>query len=393
MKKSAIFLIENYIAGGSDKIARILIEELNFSKVTLFINRSNDNSIVLDNLNQKNILIKFYNLITFYELVRFSKNIKNKFIKYLFLTLISIFKYPLFIFSVAYFFLKFRKIKFNLFIANNGGYPGGDSARSATIAASLIPNVRTFHIIHSMPRKPLFFFKFFEIIIDKIIGSRCEIISVSNAIVLNLKRIRHFNSSINVIHNGIKNISLKRVQHKINEFNILNLGYFDKNKNQSLLIRALGELKKLGYKNINVTFVGSDEGELEHCKQLSRSLEVQDFVTFKPFENNVCKYFEKADLLVLCSYVEGLPISILEALRASIPVIATNVGGISEQIIHGKNGFLINTNDHIDLANNISLFIDNKKLLAEFGGYGRRLFEKKFSSSVMINEYSKLLNL
>ena len=158
-----------------------------------------------------------------------------------------------------------------------------------------------------------------------------------------------------------------------------------------MLIKALAELLSSGYSNIHITFVGSDAGELHSCKQLSQKLGVSHLISFEGFKDNIDDFYKKADILVHCSYVEGLPLVLLEAMRSGMPVIFTGVGGVLEVVDNGVTGFIVNVNDHLDLIDKIIFFMKNRMEVKKQGLAARRLYERSFSSVTMIDSYKKTL--
>lgn len=116
-------------------------------------------------------------------------------------------------------------------------------------------------------------------------------------------------------------------------------------KGQRLIIEALNKLPEKLQKQIHVDILG--EGAERHPLQLLvKKYALEDNVEFHGLVPNieVYKYLARNNIYVLMSYNEGLPISIIEAMRASLMVISTNVSGIPEIVETGLNGFLLNPN-------------------------------------------------
>jgi len=107
------------------------------------------------------------------------------------------------------------------------------------------------------------------------------------------------------------------------------------------------------------------------------------------------RIFYESDIFILPSYSEGLPITMLEAMAAGLPVIATSVGAIPEVIEDGKNGFLIKTGDYHALAEKILILAKDKKLRQKMGKNNIEKIRKQYGEEVVIkklnNVYEKLL--
>ena len=82
-------------------------------------------------------------------------------------------------------------------------------------------------------------------------------------------------------------------------------------------------------------------------------------------------FFQKANIFVLPTYAEAMPMSVIEAMAAGLPVISTTVGGIPELIENGVDGLLYAPGDVNALAEKISFLLDNKNIRIEIGGKAR----------------------
>jgi len=119
---------------------------------------------------------------------------------------------------------------------------------------------------------------------------------------------------------------------------------------------------------------------------------LEECFQFVVFQNQVKAYLNSFDLFVLPSLSEGLSSAILNAMASSLPVIATEVGGIPELIIHGENGLLVPPADAIALSHAIQHLIEHPDEAARMGRMGRRRMEEKFTLQRKISETEKLCN-
>ena len=110
---------------------------------------------------------------------------------------------------------------------------------------------------------------------------------------------------------------------------------------------------------------------------------IQDRVQFIGRSNHIPELLEEADLFLLVSKWEGFPRSILEAMRAGLPVIATNVGGVAESVQHGRTGWLVPPSNPQALQDTLRQAFLYPELLHQFGQAGRTLFEQQFEFSTM----------
>ena len=200
------------------------------------------------------------------------------------------------------------------------------------------------------------FFIILELLLYKLTGN---IICVSNYDYQVSKNLNFPINKTTVIHNSVpeKSSALKKIIKKDKKSKILMVARFDKQKNHMLLIKSLKNLQKLD--NWELHFAG--EGPL--LKQMINYvnyLELENNVTFLGFNSKVDELYKNYDIFVLTSNWEGFPITTIEAMRASLPVIVTDVGGSSEAVINGFNGFIIPPNDEQQLSLCLKKLINSK---------------------------------
>lgn len=108
------------------------------------------------------------------------------------------------------------------------------------------------------------------------------------------------------------------------------------------------------------------------------------------FREDVNKILKLIDVFVLSSISEGLPLSVIEAMACSKPVVATNVGGLPEIVVPDQTGFLVEPRDSAALADKLIFLLKDKALRNRMGRAGRKVVEDKYSLRTMINNYQNL---
>lgn len=104
---------------------------------------------------------------------------------------------------------------------------------------------------------------------------------------------------------------------------------------------------------------------------------------------NAARYCQSADVFVLMSHYEGLPMSIIEAMSYGKPVVASDVGGISELVTDGVNGYLV-CNSANEFVRVLGKLLDDKEKLQRFGKASLQRFETLFTAEKMVEAYLKL---
>jgi glycosyltransferase involved in cell wall biosynthesis len=391
---SGVLFIENYIPGGSDQVARALIERLPFSRLTVMVNRGNDMRILLAEPLPLHVSLEYYDLVTTPELVNAARRARTHASRAVLRISEWLLRYPLFVFSIGYFRRRIAQSGAKIFIASNGGYPGGPYCRSATLAAASLPGVRAFHLVHSTAIPAGTAAAPIERIMDALLDRSCRVVAGCYAAADSLTNKRNFRQRPEVVYYGLPDRAVPAPTSS-SVFRILHVGYFDSNKNQMMLIRALADMVARGRRDVALRFVGVNPpgGRMGECQRLAAQLGVEAKVTFVGFVDDVEPHYAECDVFVLCSMHEGLPITILEAMRAGKPVVATDVGGIREQLTHETTGLLVPPDDHVALALQLERLMADSAMRKRLGAAAREAFVRSFSAERMVERYGALLGL
>ncbi len=140
---------------------------------------------------------------------------------------------------------------------------------------------------------------------------------------------------------------------------ILNVGELNPNKNQKTAILAFKEIVKQ-YPNAKLLIAGKGE-EKESLEQLARAEGIKEKVVFLGYTLELEKYMQICDAVIACSYREGLPLNVIEAMLCGKPVVASQNRGHNELIQDGVNGYLVNADDARGYATEICEILDEKK--------------------------------
>ncbi|MCR8641080.1 glycosyltransferase family 4 protein [Paenibacillus sp. N1-5-1-14] len=181
------------------------------------------------------------------------------------------------------------------------------------------------------------------------------------------------------IHNGIPDIPNLLANPKQNPPHMIMVARFEQQKDHRTLLEALSLVKDLNWK---LDLVGEGPLKTEMVK-LAQELKLDHQVRFLGECKDVPRMLTQAQIFLLISNWEGLPISILEAMRAGLPVVASDVGGVCETVEDQSNGFLIPRGNVNVLAERIRELIESPELRIRFGAEGRLKFENQFTSKHM----------
>jgi glycosyltransferase involved in cell wall biosynthesis len=159
-------------------------------------------------------------------------------------------------------------------------------------------------------------------------------------------------------------------------------------KNHPMFLRAARRVKE----NFpGARFLLAGEGELlGEMKKLAKDLGLENESFFIDNCGDVPRLLFASDICVLSSRTEGFSNSILEYMAAGKPVVATDVGGASEAIQEGENGFLVASDDDAAMANRLLELLRDAEKAKTFGARGRAIAERKFSTAAQLR---KILDL
>jgi glycosyltransferase involved in cell wall biosynthesis len=168
---------------------------------------------------------------------------------------------------------------------------------------------------------------------------------------------------------------------------IIYTGRFERGKGLEALLKAWGSLpaRTVGKENYLV-LLGS--GSLKN--ELMKAGEQTGSVRFEGWKENTADYLRASDCFILPSSGEGLSNALLEAMSCGLPCITTRIGGTTELVRHGENGFLITSGSENEILRALGALSDDSLAAVKLGEAARRTIEKSYSITSVAAEYMKL---
>lgn len=163
-------------------------------------------------------------------------------------------------------------------------------------------------------------------------------------------------------------------------------------KGVPILLSALSQLLH-EIPGLRVTLIGDgpERPDLEACAKEAGLGNVVDFAGYKS-QAEVAETLSHADALVLPSFAEGVPVTLMEAMASGLPVLATRVGGISELVEDGVSGFLVPPGNADALALRLRELLTNPDLRARMGKAGRAKVSVEFNQQIEAARLARLIN-
>lgn len=162
-------------------------------------------------------------------------------------------------------------------------------------------------------------------------------------------------------------------------------------KNHRMFLEAARKIKD--GRKIKIKFFIIGDGELrKKLEDYARDAGMQNDVIFMGWQNDLVQDYQNLDIVVLSSLNEGTPVSIIEAMAAARPVIATDVGGVRDLLGDNERGILIKPKDAQALADAIAGLTDNPSQRIELGNLGRSFVKDRFNKERLIKDMELLYN-
>jgi sugar transferase (PEP-CTERM/EpsH1 system associated) len=156
-------------------------------------------------------------------------------------------------------------------------------------------------------------------------------------------------------------------------------------KRQDLLIRAFTQVCKR-IPDARLVLVG-DGPMRDSLQALAKDLNLNGSVRFAGYQSQPERYLQMMDVFALTSQTEGMPLAILEAWAAGLPVVASAVGGVPDLVQHGCNGLLFPSGDEDALAQLLRELIQDQDRARSLGAAGRQEVLARYSLQRMANDY------
>lgn len=190
-------------------------------------------------------------------------------------------------------------------------------------------------------------------------------------------------AKLEVVHNGIPDIGEEfRADTTRQPPRLVMVARMAKPKDHSTLLVALSRLKHLPW-SLDLCGDGPLEGQI---KGQAAQLGIENRIRFLGFRDDAAARLSQAQIFVLASRFEAFPYTILEGMRAGLPVVASSVGGIPEAVVPGRTGLLAPVGDVDALAGHLASLIVDADLRKKLGDGGRERYLAHFTFDNMLEK-------
>ncbi|MDB9528197.1 glycosyltransferase family 4 protein [Oscillatoria sp. CS-180] len=194
-------------------------------------------------------------------------------------------------------------------------------------------------------------------------------------------------SKLRIIHCGVEPDLFQPKQHEGQGNHLLYVGRLAAMKGLPVLFEAMDKLKDQ-LPDLKLTVVG-DGGERSDIEAIAQELDLSDRIDFVGYKSQteVREYLQTADIFVLPSFAEGVPVVLMEAMAAGVPVLTTRIAGVPELVTHNESGWLVPPGDTVALADGLKMLVNDAALRNQFGKAGHDKVVAEFN---VVQESKKL---
>ncbi|MBI5189863.1 MAG: glycosyltransferase [Nitrospirae bacterium] len=270
-----------------------------------------------------------------------------------------------------------------------------DSVRETFYAASACRATGArlvWHIRDDLPGAPLP--RLMVRVADRLLVPRCDTVVLASA-AMGARFGAGSSAKFRVVHNGVElegfggpRSGALRSELGIGPdvFVVAEVAAITPRKGQDLLIRAAAHVKEAGVP-MHVVLAGQDDGgHVETLRALADGLGMTESVHFLGDREDVPEILGGSDALALPSRREAMPRSVIEAMAAGLPVVASDAGGAREAVVEGVTGYIVPCDDYRALADRLMRLAANPELRSGMGERGRQRAMEMFDVAVKTRE-------
>ncbi|MFA6142747.1 MAG: glycosyltransferase family 4 protein, partial [Candidatus Omnitrophota bacterium] len=161
-------------------------------------------------------------------------------------------------------------------------------------------------------------------------------------------------------------------------------------KNHRMFLDAARQIKDAN-PGIKVKFIVVGDGELRaKLEKYAEDLGLAGSIVFTGWVKDLAEIYTDLDVVVLSSFNEGTPVSLIEAMASGKPVVSTDVGGVRDVVEDGKSGFLVEAGDTAGFSSKIAMLLKNPGMRASSGAEGRKTVARKYTKERLVRDIEGL---
>ena len=209
--------------------------------------------------------------------------------------------------------------------------------------------------------------------------------AVSRFVARGVERIGRLSAgTVRVIHNGVPDVAITPLPRPVPGPTVGSVGRLSPEKSYDVLLRALESLP-----DVTAVLVG-DGPERARLEDLAHHMGIRERLIITGWHPDPLPWLPTFDVFVLPSRLEASPLAAIEAMLASRPVVASNVGGLPELVVDGETGVLVQPEDASALAEALGSLLADPSRRRRMGARGRQVARESFDLRRMVGAYESL---
>jgi glycosyltransferase involved in cell wall biosynthesis len=227
-----------------------------------------------------------------------------------------------------------------------------------------------------------------------------HVVAVSDAVLTSVRRhSRYSPAKLTRVYNGILPGNGTLPTQRLSARNHLNvpddapivgtIANLHPRKGLKFLLQAVSLVLE-EFPDLHLVIIGRDDGEGEMLCRIAQQLGIEHHVHMLGYQKNARQLLSAFDIFALPSLYEGLPVALIEAMAAGLPIVATRVGGNPELIRHGQTGLLVEPENVAALATSIRSLLSDPVQRAQLGAAAQIRMQTEFTVDSMAQSYAEL---
>lgn len=254
------------------------------------------------------------------------------------------------------------------------------SSKIGALGRLAFPKNRTVYSVHGFDSIRLAYRKF--LLIEKLLKNRCKAIVLASDYDKRNMEAEGITKHLHIVYNGLKEPTIDPHLHlpQVTGYDkiVLCIARVSPQKRFASFVTIAQRLPQYAF-----VWIGADADK--HDETIPNLWILAGIP-------NADRYIQTADLFLLPSNYEGVPITIIDALSYGKPVISSDVGGISEIVHNNINGFTLPNDDDI-FVEKISYILDNPEIATSFGEQSKQIYNQQLTIQAMVTGYTKIYQL
>lgn len=410
-----MFFMESYYCGGVDTFVINLINNWpdDSEKLILICNKNHSGIELIQNKIKRPCEIIKHRIVTFQQFFNKTQKVTmiERIVRFVLKMLSPILRYVF----LAYNIFALRKVLLknnpDQLMIINGGYPGGDSCRAASISWGLFSKKPlSIHNFHGVVVKPGWHIGLQEYLVDLLVSRFTKaFVTVSHAAaeLMSLRNFIYKKCPISHIYSGLEILNNRQESNSVDpklEIGIplasrlcLMLGNYNYNKNYNkghhFLFQAFKKVvNQIPTAHLLICGHGSAK-DINKIRRLASRLNVEGNIHLSSFREDILSLLKSSDVLLISAQAfESFGYAAIEAMAHRVPVITTRVGGLPEIVVDGQGGYCIEKDDVDSYADYIIKLLRDDNLAKEQGQEGFQRYRRFFTATRMAEEYTRLIH-